>query len=208
MAVQPEVTAGGSHQRVLVLALAGVLLLLLAVLLVRPLLRGGTQTPAGGPPVTAGPTPTTGAQLIDPSTSVAGPTAPAKDPFRPLAGAAGSETTGVTATTAGSTTSTTASITGSATVSGSSATAEREVVLQDVYSQSGTRYVKVAVDGTSYTATEGQRFAAGYRVLDIGGACATFESGVTRSPSARTRRPSTSGPRPAVQLASAGCCAT
>jgi hypothetical protein len=44
----------------------------------------------------------------------------------------------------------------------------------------GTRYAKVAVDGTSYTATEGQRFADDHRVLDIGGGCATFESGTTR----------------------------
>jgi len=177
MAIQPEVTAGGSRQRVLVLALAGVLLVVLVVLVARPLLLGGTQAPAGGPPVTAGATPTTGAQLIDPSTSVAGPTAgTTKDPFRPLVGAAGTEVTGSTATTVETTTSTS----GSATVSGSGATAEREVVLKDVYTRSGRRYVNVSVDGSSYTATEGERFADEYRVLEIGGACATFESGPAR----------------------------
>jgi hypothetical protein len=176
MAIQPEVTAGGSRRRVLVLALAGVLLLVLVGLLARPLLLGGSAAPVA-PPVTAGATPTTVAQLIDPSTSTAGPTAgTTKDPFRPVVGAAGTEATGSTATTVGTTTSTT----GTATVSGSGATAEREVVLEDVYTRSGKRYVKVSVDGTSYTATEGERFAEEYRVLDIGGACATFESGPSR----------------------------
>jgi hypothetical protein len=177
MAIQPEVTAGGSRQRVLVLALAGVLLLVLVGLLARPLLLGGSAAPVASP-VTAGATPTTGAQLIGPSTSVAGPTADTgKDPFRPAVGAAGTDTTGSTATTAGTTTTTT---TGAATVAGSGATATREVVLEDVYSKSGKRYVKVSVDGTSHTATEGQTFADDYRVLDIGGTCAVFESGPGR----------------------------
>jgi hypothetical protein len=175
MAIQPEVTAGGSRRRVLVLALAGVLLLVLVGLLARPLLPGGSAVVA--PPGTAAATPTTVTQLIDPSTSTAGPPAgTTKDPFRPVVGAAGTEATGSTATTVGTTTSTT----GTATVSGSGATAEREVVLEDVYTRSGKRYVKVSVDGTSYTATEGERFAEEYRVLDIGGACATFESGPSR----------------------------
>jgi len=176
MAIQPEVTAGGSRQRVLVLALAGVLLLVLVGLLARPLLPGGSAAPVA-PPVTAGATPTTVAQLIGPSTSVAGPTAgTAKDPFRPVVPAGGTETTGSTATTVGTTTSTS----GTATVSGSGATATREVVLEDVYSKSGKRYVKVSVDGTSHTATEGQTFADDYRVVDIGGSCAVFESGTGR----------------------------
>jgi len=176
MAIQPEVTAGGSRQRVLVLALAGVLLLVLVGLLARPLLLGGSAAPVA-PPVKAGATPTTVAQLIGPSTSVAGPTAgTAKDPFRPVVPAGGTETTGSTATTVGTTTTTS----GTATVSGSGATATREVVLEDVYSKSGKRYVKVAVDGTSYTATEGQTFADDYRVVDIGGTCAVFESGTAR----------------------------
>jgi len=175
MAIQPEVTAGGSRQRVLVLALAGVLLLLLAVLLVRPLLLGGSAAPVA-PPGTAAATPTTVAQLIGPSTSVAGPTAgTAKDPFRPVVGAGGTVSTGSTATTAAPTTTTTAGA-GTATVSGSGATAQREVVLEDVYSKSGKRYVKVSVDGTSHTATEGETFADDFRVLDVGSACATFES--------------------------------
>jgi hypothetical protein len=182
MAIQPEVTAGGSRQRVLVLAVAGVLLVVLVGLVARPLLLGGTQAPAGAPPVTAGAAPTTTvAQLIRPSTSVAGPTAgTAKDPFRPVVGAGGTETTGSTATTAAATTTTAGAGAGAATVSGSGATATREVVLEDVYSRSGKRYVKVSVDGTAHTATEGQTFADDYRVVDIGSACATFESGSGR----------------------------
>jgi hypothetical protein len=178
MAIQPEVTAGGSRQRVLVLALAGVLLLVLVGLLARPLLLGGSAAPVA-PPVTAGATPTTVAQLIGPSTSVAGPTAgTAKDPFRPAVGAGTTVSTAATGAT--TTTSAATSTSGTATVSGSGATATREVVLEDVYSRSGERYVKVSVDGTSHTATEGQTFADDYRVVDIGGSCAVFESGTGR----------------------------
>jgi hypothetical protein len=173
MAIQPEVTAGGgSRQRLFVLALAGVLLLLLAVLLVRPLLLGGSSAPVA-PPGTAAAPPTPLAQLIRPSTSVAGPTAgTSKDPFRPAAAAV---TTATTVTTAAPTTLA-GSGAGAVTVSGSGATATREVVLDDVYSKSGKRYVKVSVDGTSHTATAGETFADDYRVVDIGSACATFES--------------------------------
>lgn len=174
MAIQPEVTAGGSRQRVLVLVLAGVLLLVLAGLLARPLLLGGPAAPVAAP-VTAGATPTTVAQLIGPSTSVAGPTAgTGKDPFRPAAGAV---TTATTVTTAVPTTTTPAGAgAGTATVSGSGATAQREVALEDVYSKSGKRHVKVSVDGTSYTAAQGETFADDYLVVDIGGTCATFDS--------------------------------
>jgi hypothetical protein len=180
MAIQPQVTAGGSRQRVLVLALAGVLLLALVALVARPVLLGGGAAPVAppAPPGTAAPTSTTLAQLINPSTSVAGPTAgTAKDPFRPAAAAV---TTATTATTAAPTTTTAAAGTGTgagtATVSGSGTTAQREVVLDDVYSKSGKRYVKVSVDGTSHTAAEGETFADDYRVVDIGSACAVFEA--------------------------------
>ena len=175
MAIQPQVTAGGSgsRQRVLVLALAGVLLLTLVALVARPVLLGGSAAPpAPATPRPAAATSTTVAHLIPPATSVGGPTAgTGKDPFRPAAGAV---TTATTVTTAAPTTTLAGS--GAATVSGSGATATREVVLEDVYSKSGKRYVKVSVDGTSYTAAEGETFADDYRVVDIGSACATFES--------------------------------
>lgn len=175
MAIQPQVTAGGSRQRVLVLALAGVLLVALVALVARPVLLGGSAAPPAPPasPGPGAPTPTTLAQLIQPSTSVAGPTGvTAKDPFRPAV----TPSTATTATTAAPTTTTAASGAGTATVSGSGAIAQREVVLDDVYSKSGKRYVKVSVDGTSHTAAEGETFADDFRVIDIGTACATFEA--------------------------------
>lgn len=179
MAIQPQVTAGGSgsRQRVLVLALAGVLLLALVALVARPVLLGGSAAPPVAPtPRPAAATSTTVAHLITPSTSVAGPTAgTAKDPFRPAAAAV---TTVTTVTTAAPTTTTTTpgAGTATATISGSGTTAQREVVLEDVFSKSGKRYVKVSVDGTSYTAAEGDTFADDFTVLDVGSACATFES--------------------------------
>ena len=178
MAVEPQVTAGGSgsRQRALVLALAGVLLLAFVAVVARPVLLGGSAAPAPASlPATAAPTSTTVAQLIQPSTSVAGPTAgTAKDPFRPAAAAV---TTVTTVTTAAPTTTTTPGAgTATATISGSGTTAQREVVLEDVFSKSGKRYVKVSVDGTSYTAAEGVTFADDFLVLDVGSACATFES--------------------------------
>jgi hypothetical protein len=183
MAIQPEVTAGrsgGSRQRVLVLALAGVLLLLLAVLVLRPLLLGGSAAPATAPAPAAAPgaaaAPTTTlTQIINPSTSVAGPAGvTAKDPFRPAAGAV--TTAAATTTTAAPTTTAAGAGAGAGTVSASGTTAQREVALDDVFSKSGKRHVKVSVDGTSYTAAEGDTFADDFLVLDVGSACATFES--------------------------------
>lgn len=175
MAIQPEVTAGGSRQRVLVLAVAGVLLVVLVALVARPLLLGGTQAPAAAPTGTAGAAPTTVTQLIRPSTSVAGPTAgTGKDPFRPAAGAVTTVTTVTTA--APTTTSAAGAAGGAATVSGSGTTAQRAVALEKVSSKAGKRYVKVSVDGTSYTAAQGDSFADDYLVVDVGSSCATFES--------------------------------
>ncbi len=62
---------------------------------------------------------------------------------------------------------------------GGGSTAERKVTLLNVFSRSGTRYAKLSVDGSSYTVKEGDSFAGDYRVVDIGSACATFESGTT-----------------------------
>jgi hypothetical protein len=164
MATQPQVTAGGARERLVVLALAGVLLVALVVLAARPLLFGASQVAApAAPPVTTAVATTT---LIPPSTSPEGsrPPGSVKDPFRPLvaAGAAGATTT-----TAGATTTT---------VAGGGATGERNVNLVDVFSRSGTRYAKVTVDGSPYTVKEGQRFADDYLVVDIGSTCATFDS--------------------------------
>jgi hypothetical protein len=189
MATQPQVTAGGPRQLVLVAALAGVLLLIVGLLVVRPLL-GGTDEGQTAPPATAGavPTTTTLAQLIGPSTSVTASGEAAgsvKDPFKPLVStgsAAAATESGVTADS-GSATATTVATgstvagagTGTASTPGGGTSADRQVALVSI--ASGT--AKVTVDGTPYSVTEGERFADDYRAVDINSECASFESAST-----------------------------
>ena len=189
MATQPQVTAGGPRQLVLVAALVAVLLLIVGLLVVRPLL-GGTDDSQTAPPATAGavPTTTTLAQLIGPSTSVTPSDAAAgsvKDPFKPLVStgsAAAATESGVTADS-GSATATTVATgstvagagTGTASTPGGGSTAERKVALVSI--ANGT--AKVTVDGTPYSVTEGERFADDYRAVDINSECASFESAST-----------------------------
>ena len=190
MATQPQVTAGGSRQRVLVAALAGVLLLLVGLLVVRPLLGGSDEGQATPPAVTAGASPTTTTpQLIGPSTSVTPSDAAAgsvKDPFKPLvsAGSAAAATgSGLSAAAGGSATATTVATgstvagagTGTASTPGGGASTERQVALVSI--KDGT--AKVTVDGKAYSVTEGESFAGGYRAVDINSECASFESGTT-----------------------------
>jgi hypothetical protein len=59
MATQPQVTAGGPRQLVLVAALAGLLLLIVGVLVVRPLLAGNDQGQTTPPPAITNAVPTT-----------------------------------------------------------------------------------------------------------------------------------------------------
>ena len=189
MATQPQVTAGGPRQLVLVAALVAVLLLLVGLLVVRPLLGGGDQSQTAPPPATAGAVPTTTlAQLIGPSTSVT-PSGEAagsvKDPFKPLvsAGSAAAATeSGVTADS-GSATATTVATgstvagagTGTASTPGGGTSTDRQVALVSI--TGGT--ARVTVDGTPYSVTEGERFADDYRAVDINSECASFESGTT-----------------------------
>jgi hypothetical protein len=193
MATQPQVTAGGPRQRLLlVAALAAVLALALGLLVLRPLLAGRTEEVATPPQVTAGTAPATTPQLIGPSTTLAASGEAAgsvKDPFRPLVSAGTAAATaeaGVTPAdggTAGATPTTIAATqptvpgagAGTATAPGGGATAERKVTLVNVANGAA----KVSVDGTSYRVEEGERFAGDYRVVDIGHACATLESGTT-----------------------------
>lgn len=189
MATQPQVTAGGPRQLVLVAALAGVLLLIVGLLVVRPLLGGTDQGQTAPPAATAGAVPTTTlAQLIGPSTSVTASGEAAgsvKDPFKPLvsAGSAAAATeSGVTADS-GSATATTVATgstvagagTGTASTPGGGSTAERQVALVSI--RNGT--ARVTVDGTPYSVTEGERFADDYRAVDINSECASFESAST-----------------------------
>jgi len=177
MATQPEqVTAGGSRQRVLLLVLAVVLLVVLAVAVARPLLSGRSEVAApAAPPATT--TPASSTTSVPTTTVESGqPLGSSKDPFRPLVVAGG---VGATATTVSSQSTVPGSGGGTATVPGGGSTAERKVTLLNVFSRSGTRYAKLSVDGSSYTVKEGDSFAGDYRVVDIGSACATFESGTT-----------------------------
>jgi len=189
MATQPQVTAGGSRQLVLVAALVGVLLLIVGLLVVRPLLGGTDQSRTGPPPATAGAVPTTTlAQLIGPSTSVtaSGEVAGSvKDPFKPLlsAGSAAAATeSGVTAdggsataTTVASGSTVAAAGAGTASTPAGGTSTERQVALVSI--KGGT--ARVTVDGTPCSVTEGERFAGQYRAVDINSECASFESATT-----------------------------
>jgi hypothetical protein len=183
MATQPQVTTGGPRQLLLVAALAALLLLIVGVLVVRPLLGGTTDAQGVAPPVTAASAaPTTTPQPANPSTSVVpeGEAGSVKDPFRPLVSSgatAASTQSGLTpAGTAAATQPTVpGAAAGTASTPGGGATADRKVTLVNV---AGGK-ARVTVDGRSYTVAEGQRFASGYRAVDIGSECATFESGTT-----------------------------
>jgi hypothetical protein len=188
MATQPQVTTGGPRQLALVAALAGVLLLAVGLLVVRPLLGGSDQgqtppavTSAGAAPATTTP------QLIAPSTSVTASddAGSVKDPFRPLvsAGSAAAATESGVAGAGGSATATTVATgstvagagTGTASTPGGGTSTERQVALVSI--TGGT--AKVTVDGTPYRVTEGESFAGGYRAVDINSECASFESSTT-----------------------------
>ena len=189
MATQEQVTSGGPRQLVLVAALAGVLLLAVGLLVVRPLLGGSDQGQAPPAVTSAGAGPaTTTPQLIAPSTSVtaSADAGSVKDPFKPLvsAGSAAAATgSGASAAASGSATGTTVAAgstvagagTGTASTPGGGASTERQVALVSI--KDGT--AKVTVDGKAYSVTEGESFAGGYRAVDINSECASFESGTT-----------------------------
>jgi hypothetical protein len=188
MVTQPQVTSGGPRQLTLVAALAGVLLLTVGLLVVRPLLGGSDQGQAPPAVTSAGAAPaTTTPQLIAPSTSVTASDAAGsvKDPFRPLvsAGSAAAATESGVAGAGGSATATTVATgstvagagTGTASTPGGGTSTERQVALVSI--TGGT--AKVTVDGTPYRVTEGESFAGGYRAVDINSECASFESSTT-----------------------------
>jgi hypothetical protein len=189
MATQPQVTSGGPRQLVLVAALAGVLLLAVGLLVVRPLLGGSDQGQAPPAVTVAGAAPaTTTPQLIAPSTSVtaSADVGSVKDPFKPLVStgsAAAATGSGASAAASGSATGTTVATgstvagagTGTASTPGGGASTERQVALVSI--KGGT--AKVTVDGKAYSVTEGESFAGGYRAVDINSECASFESGTT-----------------------------
>jgi hypothetical protein len=192
MAVQPQVSAGGSRQRLLLLLLAAVAAIGILLLVAGPSLLG-SQATEPEPATRAGSAPETTAppQLVGPSTTLApggsGTVAATKDPFRPLvapatAGSAAAAADPAATAATGPSAQTTASGAGQggASVAGGGATAaENKVTLLGIVSESGARAARVEVDGTRYTVAEGESFAGHYRAVDIGSSCATFESGTT-----------------------------
>jgi hypothetical protein len=189
MAVQPQVTASGSRQRLLLLLLAGVGAIGIALLLAGPLVLGREAVePAPAPEAPPVPSTTTPAQLIGPSTTVdaggSGTVAATKDPFHPLVtpGAAAATGAGAAASapTTGPTVQSTVPGAGTGTAAApAGATAEQKVSLLDIVTRSGARAAAVEVDGRRYTVAEGESFAGSYRAVDVGSSCATFESGTS-----------------------------
>jgi hypothetical protein len=189
MAAQPQVTAGGSRQRLFLLLAAGVAAIGIGLLVAGPLLLN-RQTTAPAPVAGPAPATTTPPAPVAPSPTT-GPGEPGtvgatKDPFRPLVAPGAAAATGDPATSATPATGPTVQSTvpgagqGSATTPGGGATAAtHKVTLLDIVSAAGATAAKVAVDGTRYTVSEGEAFAGDYRAVDIGSSCATFESGTT-----------------------------
>jgi hypothetical protein len=189
MAIQPQITAGGSRQRLLLL-LAGVGAIGITLLLAGPL-QHSRRAAEPAPATVARPVPTTTvpAQMTAPSTTLGtggpGTAAATKDPFRPLVTpeAAGTATAAAAATpTAGQAVASTVPGAGTGTAStpgGGAVAAEHQVALVDIVTRSGARAARVEVDGTRYTVAEGDTFAGSYRAVDIGSSCATFESDST-----------------------------
>jgi hypothetical protein len=181
MSMQPGATATGARQRLMLVVLAGALVLALALAL-RPLVLNRARP-------TAAPTATTAAGAAastTTSTVVLGesdqPLQSTKDPFRPLvapgvAAATGDSAAASTPTTVQGTAPGAGA--GTATAPGGAAAAEQKVTLLDIVTKSGAREAAVEVDGTRYTVAEGESFAGGYRAVDIGSSCATFESGTS-----------------------------
>jgi hypothetical protein len=189
MAIQPQITAGGSRQRLLLL-LAGVGAIGITLVLAGPL-QHSRRAAEPAPATVARPVPTTTvpAQMTGPSTTLGtggpGTAAATKDPFRPLVTpeAAGTATAAAAATpTAGQAVASTVPGAGTGTAStpgGGAVAAEHQVALVDIVTRSGARAARVEVDGTRYTVAEGDTFAGSYRAVDIGSSCATFESDST-----------------------------
>ena len=187
MAMQPQITAGGSRQRLLLLLLAGVGALGIALLVAGPL-QHGRRAAEPAPATVAGPVPTTTVpgQMVGPSTTLGTSgsvtAAASKDPFRPLVTPEAAGTVAGATPTSGGAVQSTVPGAGAGTAStpgGGAVAAEQQVALVGIVTQSGARAARVEVDGTSYTVAEGDTFAGSYRAVDIGSSCATFESGST-----------------------------
>jgi hypothetical protein len=105
----------------------------------------------------------------------------ARDPFDPLISAGSGTTTGgatTGGTQIGGATNTGGGTTGQSDPNGGTAGASsvggHRVKVVDVYRAQGGPRAQVAVDGTVYTADEGERFADSFQLLSAAGECATM----------------------------------
>jgi hypothetical protein len=163
-AIKARWTGLARRERMIVLALAGVIVVALVYVLFLSGGGGGPEGFSGGPTVTRrSPTPSASATPPAPQTFEV---FEGKDPFLPL----------VAPTMAG---------TPQPQPSGSpqpstQPTPGQHVVLEAVFVRNGTRFATVSVNGTEYTVKKGDTFAGNYRVVDLSGQCGTFVFGDER----------------------------
>jgi hypothetical protein len=166
-AVRDRWEAMAARERMIIVALAGVIVLALVWLL---FLRGGggdIEGFQGGPTITRSPTPratTTPTPVPETFEVFEG-----KDPFRPLV-----------APTQGSPAPQPTDSPGGSPQPSAEPTPGQRVELVEIFTQNGTRYATVEVNGKSYTVKEGDTFADNYRVLDLTAECGTFVFGDER----------------------------
>lgn len=123
-----------------------------------PRVAPGTRPTSSPPPVEAGDSFDTGG---------------AKDPFEPPGGFAVAQSPGGSPGGAQGSGSPTPQATGG--VPGRS-----RVALLDIYTQGGTRFASVQVDGEIHNVKQGDTFSSTYRVVTITDSCATFVQGDER----------------------------
>ena len=186
---EPQPAAAGGNRRVVVIATAGVLGLLLGYFAIKGLSGGGAAPTASAPSTSpAGPRATTT------TTTTAAGSAPVqsfeiftdKNPFQPLQFAAAGSTT---ATTAPGATTATTSPSGGATSGGTTPTTAgtgsggaaepqsgQRVALRDVFASGGRTVANVKVNSTVYTVGTGDTFATNFKVVSLSQStkCGTF----------------------------------
>jgi len=154
-----------SREKTVIGILAGVVLLLIVYLL---LFAGG----GGNNNITTGPlpgvhvTPTANATQSPPPQTFE--VFEGKDPFQPLVAPSSAPQPLPTGTpTSG----------GGSPPPSAQPTPGQRVTLMDVFTNNGTRYATVDVNGTEYTVKPGDTFAGSYRLLSLSGSCGNFVFG-------------------------------
>jgi hypothetical protein len=188
-------TSPSTRQWILVGVLAGVLVLILAVVVLRPLLAGSNApiSDAAPPPTTAPPatvppgsTPPGGVTATSAPRSLAPAIAAraVRNPFTPLVAAVTDTTApvsdggiGVTPTTSvtGDTPAPTPTTGGTTGSTATDTTTGRELSLTSIEGSGTDRTVTVSIESQSYTGAEGDTLAGAYLVVNISSDCADFE---------------------------------